>query len=67
LGTFLLVKGVPFISQGQMTKGPIPAPNGKDDQIGSRRLASWYRKFGFRGDALLCRTPETFRPPIGPS
>jgi hypothetical protein len=50
-----------------MTKGPIPAPNGKDDQIGSRRLASWYRKFGFRGDALLCRTPETFRPPIGPS
>ena len=40
-----------------LSLSPIPSPNGRDDQIHSPQLISWYLKFGFRGDALLCRQP----------
>ena len=40
-----------------LSLSPIPSPNGKAHQISSRQLVSWYRKFGFIGDALLCRSP----------
>ena len=40
-----------------LSLSPIPSPNGKARQINSRQLISWYRKFGFKGDALLCRSP----------
>ena len=42
-----------------LTLSPIPSPNGEADDIGSQKLASWYRQFGFEGDALLTRQPQT--------
>ena len=40
-----------------LSLSPIPSPNGRADLISRRQLVSWYRKFGFEGEALLCRLP----------
>jgi len=37
---------------------PIPSPNGEEHIIGSHKLISWYRQFGFEGDTSLCRQPR---------
>lgn len=41
-----------------LSLSPIPSPNGEAAQINSEQLIGWYRKFGFRGDSLLCRSPQ---------
>jgi hypothetical protein len=45
--------------QVRLTLSPIPSPNGKTGQITGEQLIGWYRKFGFAGDAFLCRSPQT--------
>ena len=42
-----------------LSLSPIPAPNGNPDQISGRQLTAWYATFGFEGDGLLCRPPQT--------
>ena len=41
-----------------LSLSPIPTPNGEEHQIGNKQLIAWYRKFGFRGETLLCRKPK---------
>lgn len=43
-----------------LSLSPIPSPNGKNRQMNAEQLTSWYRKFGFTGDALLCRRPADY-------
>ena len=45
-----------------LSLSPIPTPNGDAGLIDSQQLTSWYRKFGFRGDSLLCRLPKVQMP-----
>ena len=40
-----------------LSLSPIPSPNGLAGLISGRQLVNWYSKFGFEGDALLCRSP----------
>jgi hypothetical protein len=42
-----------------LSLSPIPAPNGTPDQISGRQLTDWYATFGFKGDGLLSRPPQT--------
>ncbi len=42
-----------------LSLSPIPSPNGETGLIDNRQLISWYRKFGFQGDSLLCRPPAS--------
>jgi hypothetical protein len=37
----------------------ISMPNGRDRQMGVRRLAQWYGKFGFEGDGGMLRKPHS--------
>ena len=41
-----------------LSLSPIPSPNGEDHQINCKQLVAWYRKFGFKGETLLCRKPR---------
>lgn len=41
-----------------LSLSPIPAPNGENRQISNKQLLTWYRKFGFKGETLLCRKPQ---------
>ncbi len=41
-----------------LSLSPIPSPNGEDQQISSRQLIDWYRRFGFHGETLLSRQPQ---------
>ena len=43
-----------------LSLSPIPSPNGESGQINSKQLLGWYRKFGFKGDSLLYRSPAKF-------
>jgi GNAT superfamily N-acetyltransferase len=45
-------------SQVALSLSPIPVANGRDRRISGSRLLTWYRQFGFAGDALLVRQPE---------
>jgi hypothetical protein len=41
-----------------LSLSPIPSPNGEDHHMGSQKLATWYRQFGFEGETLLRRQPR---------
>lgn len=41
-----------------LSLSPIPSPNGNEDLLDHRQLIAWYRKYGFKGDSLLCRSPH---------
>lgn len=42
-----------------LSVSPIPSPNGKNRQMNGEQLTGWYRKYGFTGDAPLCRLPAS--------
>jgi GNAT superfamily N-acetyltransferase len=42
-----------------LSLSPIPSPNGNNRLLDHQQLIAWYRKYGFKGESLLCRPPQT--------
>jgi len=43
----------------KLSLSPVPSPNGEAGLPDTTQLIDWYKKYGFTGDSLLCRLPQT--------